>query len=242
MYSQSHLISEKFEIQSHRKFTREDSSIRLKLLLRRLEVCYEKKGDSRMDWVNCNTCCRQPGDEPNCQFKLTSCGHFFCEICLAQEPNQVRCSSHHIGAGFVKINTESCPKLNITEKNQYSQRDRERSQRSLDFENSQKLEVELQRPVVERFNDETQLFQEGTTPGNKLRGKGERRAHQEYIIQPCRVLKTSNPKGNGSTSRWTRSKYPEDSHSTTHEPCSQTSPTVSLQSRQSSKLSEERVT
>ena len=37
-----------------------------------------------MDWINCNSCCRQPGDERERKFMLTNCGHIFCDICLSQ--------------------------------------------------------------------------------------------------------------------------------------------------------------
>lgn len=37
-----------------------------------------------MDWINCNSCCRQPGDERERTFALSSCGHIFCDLCLAQ--------------------------------------------------------------------------------------------------------------------------------------------------------------
>lgn len=45
---------------------------------------YEKKNNSSMDWINCNSCCRQPGDEKERTFCLTSCGHIFCDKCLSQ--------------------------------------------------------------------------------------------------------------------------------------------------------------
>ena len=37
-----------------------------------------------MDWINCNMCCRQPGDDKDMKFTLSSCGHIFCDPCLAK--------------------------------------------------------------------------------------------------------------------------------------------------------------
>ncbi|XP_046666878.1 RING finger protein 212B-like [Homalodisca vitripennis] len=34
-----------------------------------------------MDWVHCNSCFYQPGQIPKRDFKLTSCGHIFCQCC-----------------------------------------------------------------------------------------------------------------------------------------------------------------
>ncbi|MPC24822.1 hypothetical protein E2C01_017917 [Portunus trituberculatus] len=57
------------------------------LLLRKQDLVffYHKKGTAAgMDWINCNLCCRQPGDDRERTFTLSSCGHIFCDLCLAR--------------------------------------------------------------------------------------------------------------------------------------------------------------
>ncbi|XP_071525633.1 uncharacterized protein vilya isoform X2 [Panulirus ornatus] len=63
--------------------------------LRKLELLYyfQEINDINMDWINCNSCCRQPGDESERTFALTSCGHIFCDLCLAQAESRFKCSA-----------------------------------------------------------------------------------------------------------------------------------------------------
>jgi hypothetical protein len=35
-----------------------------------------------MDWVHCNACGHQPSSEKGRKFLLTSCGHFYCNLCV----------------------------------------------------------------------------------------------------------------------------------------------------------------
>lgn len=38
-----------------------------------------------MDWVHCNNCYIQPGDEEIKKFFITNCGHIYCDECLHKE-------------------------------------------------------------------------------------------------------------------------------------------------------------
>ncbi|KAL7646302.1 UNVERIFIED_CONTAM: hypothetical protein RMT77_003211 [Armadillidium vulgare] len=44
-----------------------------------------------MDWINCNVCCRQPCDEKERLFSITSCGHILCDLCLSKAESRIKC-------------------------------------------------------------------------------------------------------------------------------------------------------
>ncbi|XP_063846508.1 RING finger protein 212B-like isoform X2 [Scylla paramamosain] len=61
-------------------------NVPLHLLLRKLGSA------AGMDWINCNLCCRQPGDDRERTFTLSSCGHIFCDLCLARVESREKCA------------------------------------------------------------------------------------------------------------------------------------------------------
>ncbi|XP_071525634.1 probable E3 SUMO-protein ligase RNF212 isoform X3 [Panulirus ornatus] len=79
--------------------------------LRKLELLYyfQEINDINMDWINCNSCCRQPGDESERTFALTSCGHIFCDLCLAQAESRFKCSACSSQCQLIQLSSKMKP-------------------------------------------------------------------------------------------------------------------------------------
>ncbi|XP_076034824.1 vilya [Oratosquilla oratoria] len=59
-----------------------------------------------MDWINCNICCRQPGDNKDRTFMLSSCGHLFCDICLSKAESREKCMACKAQCQFIQLSSK----------------------------------------------------------------------------------------------------------------------------------------
>ncbi|XP_066979896.1 probable E3 SUMO-protein ligase RNF212 isoform X3 [Macrobrachium rosenbergii] len=84
-----------------------------KLRVRRAEFILYNNELPTMDWINCNTCCRQPGDERERKFVLSSCGHIFCDVCLMQADSQGKCIVCKKECQFMQLSSKMKPDAEV---------------------------------------------------------------------------------------------------------------------------------
>ncbi|KAK4297800.1 hypothetical protein Pmani_029804 [Petrolisthes manimaculis] len=131
----------------------------LKIYFRKLEwVLYwseESEEDiTEMDWINCNSCCRQPGDEKDRTFVLTSCGHIFCDLCLTKVGSKDKCGACSSQCQLIQLSSKMKPDAEMffqepatLLKRQYAQ-----VNRLLEFQKDHRIRlVSFHRRIVQKY-------------------------------------------------------------------------------------------
>ncbi|XP_068243494.1 RING finger protein 212B-like isoform X2 [Palaemon carinicauda] len=109
-----------------------------------------------MDWINCNTCCRQPGDEKERKFVLSNCGHLFCDICLMQADSQEKCTVCKMKCQFMQLSSKMKPdaELFFLEPGELLKRQFNQINRLLDFQKEHRTRlVSFHRRVLQKYKD-----------------------------------------------------------------------------------------
>ncbi|XP_069950842.1 E3 ubiquitin-protein ligase RNF212B isoform X2 [Cherax quadricarinatus] len=107
-----------------------------------------------MDWINCNTCCRQPGDEKERIFTLTSCGHIFCDVCLAQAECPGKCGACSSQCQLIPLSSKMKPETEIffLEPGVLLKRQHTQINRLLDFQKDHRVRLlSFHRKVLEKY-------------------------------------------------------------------------------------------
>ncbi|XP_045608706.1 E3 ubiquitin-protein ligase RNF212B isoform X2 [Procambarus clarkii] len=107
-----------------------------------------------MDWINCNSCCRQPGDEKERTFVLTSCGHIFCDLCLRQGESRDKCAACSSQCQLIQLSSKMKPDAEmfflepaVLFKRHYTQMNR-----LLDFQKDHRVRlVSFHRRVLQKY-------------------------------------------------------------------------------------------
>ncbi|XP_042880162.1 probable E3 SUMO-protein ligase RNF212 isoform X2 [Penaeus japonicus] len=109
-----------------------------------------------MDWINCNSCCRQPGDEKERSFMLTSCGHIFCDVCLAQGESRVKCFTCSTRCQFIHLSSKMKPDAEIffLEPGELLKRQNTQFNRMLEFQKEHRIRLlSFHRRIVQKYKD-----------------------------------------------------------------------------------------
>ncbi|XP_066979895.1 probable E3 SUMO-protein ligase RNF212 isoform X2 [Macrobrachium rosenbergii] len=127
-----------------------------KLRVRRAEFILYNNELPTMDWINCNTCCRQPGDERERKFVLSSCGHIFCDVCLMQADSQGKCIVCKKECQFMQLSSKMKPDAEVffLEPGELLKRQFTQINRLLDFQKEHRTRlVSFHRRILQKYKD-----------------------------------------------------------------------------------------
>nr|XP_027223455.1 RING finger protein 212B-like [Penaeus vannamei] len=152
--------------------------IRNRLILRKIEIYLYKITNAgipfAMDWINCNSCCRQPGDEKERTFVLTSCGHIFCDICLSQVESREKCATCSTRCQLIQLSSKMKPdaEMFFLEPGELLKRHNNQINRLLEFQKEHRIRlVSFHRRIIQKYKDLEKEFRSASANFKEMEKK-----------------------------------------------------------------------
>ncbi|XP_037802927.1 RING finger protein 212B-like [Penaeus monodon] len=137
-----------------------DGLVRSRLILGKIEIYLYRIINVgipfAMDWINCNSCCRQPGDEKERTFVLTSCGHIFCDVCLSQVESKEKCATCSTRCQLIQLSSKMKPdaEMFFLEPGELLKRQNNQINRLLEFQKEHRIRlVSFHRRIIQKYKD-----------------------------------------------------------------------------------------
>ncbi|XP_050696162.1 RING finger protein 212B-like isoform X1 [Eriocheir sinensis] len=162
----------------------------------------EEGGIANMDWINCNLCCRQPGDERERTFTLSSCGHIFCDLCLARVESREKCAVCSSVCQMMQLSSKMKPdaEMFFQEPTTLIKKHFTLITRLLDFQKDHRVRlVSFHRKIVQKYKElEKQTAVNKSQEAEKYNAAKARIQELEREVQRLRGIIASD-RGAGST-------------------------------------------
>ncbi|XP_045125371.1 probable E3 SUMO-protein ligase RNF212 isoform X2 [Portunus trituberculatus] len=156
-----------------------------------------------MDWINCNLCCRQPGDDRERTFTLSSCGHIFCDLCLARVESREKCAVCSSTCQMMQLSSKMKPdaEMFFQEPATMIKKHYTLITRLLDFQRDHRIRlVSFHRKIMQKYRElEKQMVMNKSQEAEKYSAAINRIQELEREVQRLRSVIASMEAGGTST-------------------------------------------